>query len=142
MRTTRRATALLLAALAILPQAACATDGAEASAGPAGKWLAEDIGGRGVIDDAQTILELAPDGTVSGSGGCNRMAGKARIQESKITFGPLAGTMMACPDALMDQESRFHEALKSVRRWQIDPATRKLTLEDDAGTAMVVFTPL
>ena len=95
-----------------------------------------------MIDDAQTILELAPDGTVSGTGGCNRMAGKARIEGPKITFGPLAGTMMACPDALMDQESQFHEALKSVRRWQIDPATRKLTLEDDAGTAMVVFTPL
>ena len=33
---------------------------------PAGRWLAEDISGGGVIDNLQTVLEIAADGTVAG----------------------------------------------------------------------------
>ncbi len=42
-------------------------------------WLAEDIQGGGVIDNAQTTLTVSTDGAVSGSGGCNRYFSKAVV---------------------------------------------------------------
>lgn len=132
----------MLAGLAGLAQAACAAGIPDRQAGPAGRWLAEDIGGRGVMDDARTVLELGSDGSVSGIGGCNRMAGQALIKGPAIRFRPLASTMMACPDAQMDQERRFHDALQATRSWSIDPATGKLTFADDTGKPVIVFTPM
>lgn len=116
-------------------------DGARA-ASPAGKWLAEDIRGGGVIDRLQVVLEIAADGAISGTGGCNRMTGKATISEDKITFGPIAATRMACTPAAMEQEGRFFVALRDARAWRIDPTRRKLALLDENGKAVVVLAPM
>ncbi len=110
-----------------------------APAGPAGRWLAEDIRGGGVIDRLQTTLEIGADGTITGSGGCNRMSGKATISGENIKFAPLASTNMACSPAIMDQEGKFFAALMEVRAWRIDPARRKLALLDGAGKTLIVF---
>lgn len=110
-----------------------------AEAGLEGHWLAEDIRGGGVIDLLQTVLELANGGTVSGSGGCNRIVGKANIAGDKITFGPIASTQMLCPPAAMDQEAKFLAALKDVKGWRVDPARSKLLLLDVEGKTIVVL---
>lgn len=102
-----------------------------------GAWLAEDIDGGGVIDNLQTTLEIAADGSVSGNGGCNRFGGSATIDGDKITFGDLASTMMACAEAAMNQEQKFHAALGAVRRYRIDDEQRKLFLADAAGKVVV-----
>lgn len=107
---------------------------------PAGTWLAEDIGGHGVLDNAQSLLQLAEDGTVSGSGGCNRMTGKAVIEGGAISFGPLAATRRACLPALGDQEARFFAALAATRQWQVDEFG-KLILLDDTGQPLLRLAP-
>ncbi|SFM28723.1 Type III secretion system lipoprotein chaperone (YscW) [Ectothiorhodospira mobilis] len=48
------------------------------------------------------------------------------------TLGPLATTMMACPQALMDQERRVLQALEAVRRFDRD-ATGALRLMGESG---------
>lgn len=106
---------------------------------PAGQWLAEDIDGGGVIDSLQTVLEISADGSISGSGGCNRMTGKAAISGDQITFGPIASTNMACTPAAMDQEGKFFEALRRVRSWNIDAGMQKLALLDANGKPLAVF---
>jgi heat shock protein HslJ len=111
---------------------------AAAADAPIGKWLAEDIRGGGVIDDLQTTLELEADGSVFGSGGCNRYRGHAEISGQSIKFGPLAGTMMACPPAVMQQEQKFHAAMKEVTSWSLT-AHGQLVLSDAAGKALVRF---
>jgi heat shock protein HslJ len=103
------------------------------SSAPTGKWLAEDIDGGGVIDRLQTTLEIRDDGLVNGMGGCNRYAGSAKIDGSAIKFLPLASTRMACPPAVMNQESKFHITLEKVRTWRIDQIQRKLLLLDRQG---------
>lgn len=110
-----------------------------AGASPTGRWLAEDIRGGGVIDRLQTVLEIAEDGTVAGTGGCNRMSGKAAISGDGITFGPIAATNMACTPAAMDQEGKFFAALRQVRKWRVDPTRRKLVLLDENSNALVVL---
>jgi putative lipoprotein len=116
--------------------------GAVAPTAPTGRWLAEDIEGGGVIDRLQTVLEIAAGGAITGSGGCNRMNGKAVISGESITFGPIAATQMACTPAAMNQEQKFFAALGRVRSWNIHTRTRKLALLDADGKPVVVFTQL
>jgi len=112
---------------------------AATTARPVGRWLAENIRGGGVIDRLQTVLEIAADGAISGTGGCNRMTGKASIEGDKITFGRIASTMMACTPAAMNQEQKFFAALAEVRTWRIDPTRRKLALLGADGQPLVVL---
>ena len=39
------------------------------------------------------------NGTMTGTTGCNRLNGKATITNNSINFGPIATTMMLCPNA-------------------------------------------
>jgi putative lipoprotein len=126
----------LVAALVVSAGAAMAAS----PTSPAGRWLAEDIRGSGVIDYLQSVLEIAGDGGISGTGGCNRIMGKARIEGATITLGPLATTRMACSPAVMDQERKFLAALEAVRSWRIDTARHKLLLLGAGGETLVVLT--
>ncbi len=112
---------------------------AKEASGPGGKWLAESIRRRGVIDNLQTVLDIAADGRVSGSGGCNRISGKADISGERISFSPLAATRMACAPAIMDQETKFLAALNDVRTWRIDGRRGKLFLLDAQGNEVLLL---
>jgi putative lipoprotein len=107
--------------------------------GPAGRWLAEDIRGGGVMDYLQTVLVIGADGSVGGSGGCNTMGGSAEIRGDRIRFGQIVSTMMACAPAAMNQERKFFDALKDVRSWRIDGPRRKLILSDGRGRPILVL---
>ena len=72
-----------------------------------GKWLITKVDTL-AIDNQQLIKlpELSLDvykGLVSGNDGCNNFNGSLEIQDNKIIFGMMAGTMMACPN--MDASS-------------------------------------
>ena len=135
-RLTHRSARLALAGCFVL---LFALIGQAATAPPSGKWLAEDINGGGVIDRLQTTMEINDDGIVTGSGGCNRYAGSAKIDGPVIQFLPMASTRMACPPAAMNQEDRFHKALEKVRAWRIDEPQRKLFLLDKDGFNLIRF---
>ncbi len=109
------------------------------AAGPTGKWLAELIHGHGIIDNVQPAIEIAGDGRVTGSGGCNRLSGRAFIEGERITFGPMISTKMACPPAVMDQESRFVTALGDVQRFRVDAAKGKLILFNATSRPILVL---
>ena len=104
-----------------------------------GSWLAEDILGGGVVDNAQTTLTIAEDGAVSGRGGCNSYGGRAQIDGETIEFGQLVSTQMACAEALMNQEHNFFEALGRVASFRIDQQQRKLALLDAGGETLVLL---
>ncbi len=100
-------------------------------------WWVEDIMGGGVIDRARTTIGFTPDGIAAGNGGCNRFTGSYELNGENISMGPFAGTMMACPEALMDQDSRFHKALEQVTSWRIDAQTGLLHLQNQAGETVI-----
>lgn len=106
---------------------------------PDGSWLVEDIDGRGVIDNLQTVLVVGGDGQVSGTGGCNSIGGKARIDGVAIHFGDLFSTEMACAPAVMDQEGKFLDALSRAASYRIDAERDKLILVDNAGNDIMVL---
>lgn len=130
---------MILAGAGLVAAAWSGPAAAQEGTGPTGRWLAEDIGGGGVVDRIQTVLDIAGDGRVTGSGGCNRIAGQARIEGAAIAFSQMASTRMACPPAVMDQEAKFLAVLGEVSRWRIDELRRKLILEDATGKVLVVL---
>jgi heat shock protein HslJ len=103
-----------------------------------GTWVAQDIRGEGVVDTAQSSIKFTEGGRISGSGACNRFMGAAKQEGEQLSFSEIAGTRMACPPALMDQENKFLAALEETRSFRIDGTF--LTLLDQNGTAIVRLT--
>ena len=128
---------LALAVFLLLGFAARAQDTA-LPADLVGKWLAEDIGGNGVIDYAQSVLEIEEAGTVAGSTGCNTMFGQIRQGGGVLKIGPLAVTRKACPPAVMDQERKFVDALNAAVDYRSERG--KLILLDAKSEPVVTLT--
>jgi copper homeostasis protein (lipoprotein) len=76
---------------------------------------------------------------VGGSGGCNRLMGSYELNGDRLTFGQMAGTMMACPEG-MDTEKAFLQALGQVKQWKI--AGQHLELFDAAGKLVAALKPV
>ena len=66
------------------------------------------------------------DHRLSGSGGCNRLLGKYELGVDTLKFAPSGTTMMACPEALMQQESDFVSALKMTTSYKVSGDTLEL----------------
>lgn len=90
-----------------------------AETGIYGNWVTERIQGHKVSGKIQSTLDIAKDGNISGSGGCNRYMGGMEIKGEKIKVLPGGATLMACPPAMMKQDSQFHAALGMVTSWKI-----------------------
>jgi len=116
----------------ILVAAAPASADEPVPGGLGGSWLAEDIGGNGVIDDLQTTLEIKPDGSYGGNGGCNTYRGKLKVQNGSIAFAPAAATRKMCAPAVMDQEQKFFDALGTVTSWKLENGILHLTGKEGA----------
>jgi heat shock protein HslJ len=86
-------------------------------------WTVVELAGEAVPVDAtpaarQPHLVFGADGRLSGSDGCNRLTGSYTVKANGISFGQIAGTRMACPNA-DTRASRFHAAMKGTSHWSI-----------------------
>jgi heat shock protein HslJ len=88
-------------------------------------------------DGAGLTADFAPDGTVSGNGGCNTFSGGYSYTADTIRIGPLMSTMKACDDATNTLERRYLTALENARVWAIQGGS--LELRDDSGALQVSF---
>jgi putative lipoprotein len=73
---------------------------------------------------------------VAGSGGCNRLTGSYELNGDNLTFGKMAGTMMACIEG-METEKAFQQALTQVNSWKI--TGQHLELLDAASNVIASF---
>ena len=101
-----------------------------------GKWLVEDIAGGGVMDRAQTTIEFAADGAVSGSTCVNRYTGKADITDGNVRLSKLVTTRRAGPPAMMDQERKFLAAIASVASYEFGESGILYLLDDKSNKLM------
>jgi heat shock protein HslJ len=92
------------------------TSGAFSLAGS--EWLLEDLGGSGVLDQIQATITFPEAGKVAGNGSCNRFFGAAQLHGDAIKLGPLGSSRMACPEAVMNQETKYLEALQAAERFE------------------------
>lgn len=103
-------------------------------------WRLVSLGAGGApIAKTQTEAFLVfgePPGRVSGSGGCNRMAGSYEEKGEQLTFGPIAATRMACADG-MQVEDALGAALASIASFRIEGD--RLELRDATGALLATF---
>ncbi len=79
------------------------------------------------------------DGQVSGNAGCNTFTGGYTLEGTSLTVGPLATTMMACEQDVMDQETQFLTALQTPTAVETSGAT--VTLRAASGATQVILAP-
>lgn len=98
-------------------------------------WKAVELAGV-TVPATQQVQLVFQSGRVSGRDGCNRITGSYTQKGEAVTFGQVAGTMMACPDTA-DVERRFRGALKGTSHFRI--AGGRLELYGATGKPLAVF---
>ena len=79
-----------------------------------GSWRVEDVDGKGVMDNANLLLDFDGAGRLSGSTGCNRVSGAYAQEGSTIHFTGLISTRRMCSPALMNQEQSLLASLAAA----------------------------
>jgi heat shock protein HslJ len=98
-------------------------------------WQAEDIDGAGVVAGVQPTLIFDAGQKVAGRTVCNRYFGTYRQTDDTLEIKPGGMTRMACPSAVMDQETKFLAALEAVRKARREGDTLML-LDGDGRVRM------
>jgi heat shock protein HslJ len=100
------------------------------------EWIIEDIAGGGVIDNSHATLHFLADGRLVGSASCNRFFGSYKSTGTQLSIEPAGTTMMACPEALMDQERRLLTLLPAVKSYRIDETGALVLTTTDGKTIL------
>jgi heat shock protein HslJ len=90
-----------------------------APAGLSGSWALSAIDGSPIPGGVVATADFA-DGTVSGSGGCNRYSAPYTVDGGKLTVGPVMATRRACSDAAMTVENEFLARLGTAASWEMN----------------------
>ncbi len=114
-----RRLSIVLFAVAVLA-AACSLRGDDnANGGLANtSWTVRSISGVPTVGAARLTMTFAPDGTVSGSTGCNQYSARFRTEGSAITIVQTSSTAVGCPGDRGPQEVAFVNALQGATTWR------------------------
>jgi heat shock protein HslJ len=93
-----------------------------------------------VLAGSEVTAVFAEDGKLGGSAGCNNYAASFEISGDRISIGPVAATMMMCPepDGIMDQEGAYLSALEAASTYAVEG--KQLSLFDSQGQVLLGFT--
>ena len=97
-------------------------------------WTLTSIGGDPALPGRAVTFSIAADHRAGGNGGCNNYFTEADFETLPLSFGPVAGTRMACDPAVMAQEARFFSALGATRGYELTGDA--LRLVDAAGVPL------
>ena len=140
-------TAIALLALAGLTLAACGSDDSSATSDSGttsgsdpttedldGRtFVSTDVAGYDLVEGSGINMTFLAD-SMSVNAGCNEMNGGFQIDEGVLTAGPFAATMMACDEALMDQDTWLSEFLMDLPTISLDDETLTLAGGDTTIT--------
>lgn len=94
-------------------------------------WYCKQIFRREVTGDAPLTLKFMPNGTVSGSGGCNEFKATYTIAEDSIGFGPFTSTEKACGAATDEQEFTYLSYLARINKFRVEDDELELYTESE-----------
>lgn len=137
MRTRRSTLAAVLAGMLLLAAAPVALaqspDPAHGGVLDGTSWAVTEIAG--TPGSGGTLVFT--DGGAGGFGGCNNFRTEYTADATTLVFGPIATTMMACDQPIMDFETSYLGALATVATYVTDGAT--LTMSDASGAEVLAF---
>ncbi len=117
-----------------LALAACSSGGVELGGTT---WSLRALNGQPALEGITAGLIFGEGDSLSGKTGCNSFSTTYQTDGNKITIGPAASTMMACPQPQMDQESAFLSALANAKTYNVQGTI--LNLLDADGTTIAAF---
>ena len=120
-------------ALVLLGFTALAVQAADLPEGLDGKW-------RVMLPGAE-LKTGEPDGSLSGSTGCNRYSGTLAFDGTLITASPLRMTKMACAPEAMKIEQQFVAALQKPLAWSSALFGSGGTLSSEGHAAIELVPP-
>jgi uncharacterized membrane protein len=83
------------------------------------EWRVTSLDGAPLAALRGTVtLAFGTGGRFAGQGPCNRLLGSYRLSGEELRLGPVASTMMACPEPIMEAEQALTRALEAVRRFE------------------------
>ena len=100
-------------------------------------WSLIEINGQPILEGSAPTL-IFEDDQAGGSGSCNTFGGEYNAKNGKLSFGPIASTLMYCED-FMDQETAFLAALGEAEGYLIKAGDLQILGPD--GDLMLVFAP-
>lgn len=78
-------------------------------------WVLSSLDGNLPAPDTTVTLQFGADGTASGTDGCNQYSTTFTQDGANLTINqPMASTMMACPEPIMNQAAAYTAALATV----------------------------
>jgi copper homeostasis protein (lipoprotein) len=91
----------------------------------------------------EPFIVLREDGSMNASVGCNMILGRFEREGDGLSLGPLASTMMACPEPLAAAEAALSEALGATEGYIVAADTLVLldAAGDTAATLRAVYLP-
>lgn len=98
-------------------------------------FVATAIGGGPSIAAGSEIVLTFVDGRISVNAGCNTMLGDVTLSGGKLETGPMASTMMACEQPLMDQDQWLTAFFESAPAWTLEGDVLKM----DSGSQSITF---
>lgn len=103
-------------------------------------WAAMTLYGNPTLTEAMPNVFFYDDGRVAAFGGCNNFSGPYYVSSTSISIGPLAGTLLACSEAITAQEQAYLNALQSATSFQVTAG--ELILRDGSGQEVARFSRL
>jgi pimeloyl-ACP methyl ester carboxylesterase/heat shock protein HslJ len=86
-----------------------------------------------VIGNVTITLEFGEDGQAGGNGGCNSYGGTYKVQSDSLKFGEINSTLIACAQAVTEQELQYMQALRTASRFTVEGEILKISYQDDGG---------
>jgi heat shock protein HslJ len=101
-------------------------------------WVLADLGDEPVASELTVTAMFGEDGSLAGSSGCNNYSTSYEIDGQSITISPMImGTMMMCPDPVMQVETAYLAALPEVAVYEI--VGEVLLLRDGDGAVLLTY---
>ena len=148
--SARRTLAVVVIPLALLASALPACGGDEGGGSNTGaaqdpadlegkSWiLTQMLDANGDTQIVDVGVSASFDGSaISGTSGCNQYNASYEATGNEISFGPLAGTQMACPPDEMAVEARYTELLGQIATFEV--SGRSMSMADGEGTPVLQF---
>jgi heat shock protein HslJ len=101
-------------------------------------WELSLLNHKTLLPGTSISIQFTAGEKLGGSSGCNRYSGTYTVSGNTLQIAsPLASTLMACPQEIMDQESEYLKILGEVKTYSV--TGDQLTLFDTKEKSILVY---